>query len=75
MFSDRSYGFRSGRSAHQAVAAAQKHVASGYRCGVDLDVEKFFDRASVLARIDPGAREPKLNRKVAPRRRTVYIDR
>ena len=41
-FSDHSYGFRPGRSAHQAVAAAQKHVASGYRWVVDLDVEKFF---------------------------------
>jgi RNA-directed DNA polymerase len=52
-FSDRSYGFRPGRSAHQTVAAAQKHVASGYRWGVDLDVKTFFDRASALARIDP----------------------
>src|SRR2546427_1255558 len=30
-FSDHSYGFRPGRSAHQAVAAAQKHLAGGYR--------------------------------------------
>jgi len=41
-FSDHSYGFRPGRSAHQAVAAAQKHLASGYRWVVDLDLEKFF---------------------------------
>jgi RNA-directed DNA polymerase len=39
-FSDHSYGFRPGRSAHQAVAAAQKYVASGYRWVVDLDLEK-----------------------------------
>jgi RNA-directed DNA polymerase len=45
-FSDHSYGFRPGRSAHQAVAAAQKHLASGYRYVVDLDVEKFFDRVN-----------------------------
>src|ERR1700737_4018212 len=45
-FSDHSYGFRPGRSAHQAVAAAQKHVASGYRWVVDLDLEKFFDRVN-----------------------------
>ena len=43
-FSDHSYGFRPGRSAHQAVAAAQGHLASGYRWVVDLDLEKFFDR-------------------------------
>jgi RNA-directed DNA polymerase len=43
-FSDHSYGFRPGRSAHQAVEAAQQHVAAGYRGVVDLDLEKFFDR-------------------------------
>src|SRR6202045_3661668 len=45
-FSDHSYGFRPRRSAHQAVAAAQKYVASGYRWVVDLDLEKFFDRVN-----------------------------
>jgi RNA-directed DNA polymerase len=45
-FSDHSYGFRPGRSAHQAVEAAQQHIAAGYRCVVDLDLEKFFDRVS-----------------------------
>jgi RNA-directed DNA polymerase len=43
-FSASSYGFRPGRSAHQAVKAAQKHVASGLRWVVDIDLEKFFDR-------------------------------
>jgi len=45
-FSDHSYGFRPGRSAHQAVAQAQKHIAEGYSWVVDLDLEKFFDRVS-----------------------------
>jgi len=45
-FSEHSYGFRPGRSAHQAVEQAQKHVAEGYRWCVDLDLEKFFDRVS-----------------------------
>jgi RNA-directed DNA polymerase len=45
-FSEHSYGFRPGRSAHQAVAAAQKYMAAGYRWCVDLDLEKFFDRVS-----------------------------
>jgi RNA-directed DNA polymerase len=42
-FSDHSYGFRPGRSAHQAVARAQQYVAEGYRWVIDLDLEKFFD--------------------------------
>jgi RNA-directed DNA polymerase len=45
-FSEASYGFRPGRSAHQAVAKAQSYVQSGYRWVVDLDLEKFFDRVS-----------------------------
>ena len=43
-FSESSYGFRPGRSAHQAVKAAQKHVSCGHRWVVDIDLEKFFDR-------------------------------
>lgn len=43
-FSGHSYGFRPGRSAHQAVQAARRHVASGRRWVVDIDLEKFFDR-------------------------------
>lgn len=53
-FSDHSYGFRPGRSAHQAVAQAQQYIAEGYRWCVDLDLEKFFDRVShdkLMARI------------------------
>lgn len=45
-FSEHSYGFRPGRSAHQAVEAAQRYIAEGYRWVVDLDLEKFFDRVS-----------------------------
>jgi RNA-directed DNA polymerase len=45
-FSEHSYGFRPGRSAHQAVAAAQNYIAEGYRWCVDLDLEKFFDQVS-----------------------------
>jgi len=54
-FSDHSYGFRPGRSAHQAVAKAQQYIAEGYRWCVDLDLEKFFDRVShdkLMARIE-----------------------
>ena len=45
-FSDHSYGFRPGRSAHQAVAQAQQYIADGHGWCVDLDLEKFFDRVS-----------------------------
>src|SRR6059058_4416669 len=45
-FSDSSYGFRPGRSAHQAVTQAQKYIAEGYGWCVDLDLEKFFDRVN-----------------------------
>ena len=45
-FSEHSYGFRPGRSAHQAVAQAQQHIAQGYGWCVDLDLEKFFDRVN-----------------------------
>src|SRR3990172_7339241 len=54
-FSDHSYGFRPGRSAHQAVAKAQQYIAEGHRWCVDLDLEKFFDRVShdkLMARIE-----------------------
>jgi RNA-directed DNA polymerase len=42
-FSDHSYGFRPGRSAHQAVARAQQYIAEGHGWCVDLDLEKFLD--------------------------------
>jgi RNA-directed DNA polymerase len=42
-FSEHSYGFRPGRSAHQAVAQAQKNIAEGYSWVIDLDLEKFLD--------------------------------
>jgi len=45
-FSDHSYGFRPGRSAHQAVAQAQQYIAEGHGWVVDLDLEKFFDRVN-----------------------------
>ena len=58
-FSSHSYGFRPGRSAHQAVLAAQAYVQSGRRVVVDVDLEKFFDRVNHDILID------RLRRKVA----------
>ena len=45
-FSAHSYGFRPGRSAHDAVKAARAHVAGGRRVVVDLDLEKFLNPVS-----------------------------
>ncbi len=45
-FSDNSYGFRPGRSAHMALKQAQKHINDGYKYVVDMDLEKFFDNVN-----------------------------
>jgi RNA-directed DNA polymerase len=45
-FSEQSFGFRPGRSAHQAVAKAQEYVAQGNHVVVDMDLERFFDRVN-----------------------------
>lgn len=45
-FSESSYGFRPGRSAHQAVQAARAFIVEGKRWVVDIDLEKFFDRVN-----------------------------
>jgi RNA-directed DNA polymerase len=45
-FSASSYGFRPGRGAHDALAAARQHVAEGRTIVVDIDLEKFFDRVN-----------------------------
>jgi RNA-directed DNA polymerase len=53
-FSDDSYGFRPGRSAHQAVLRAREHIAAGHRWVVDVDLERFFDRVNhdvLMARV------------------------
>ena len=45
-FSDSSYGFRPGRSAHQALLKAKEYVADGRTIVVDIDLEKFFDQVN-----------------------------
>lgn len=45
-FSEQSYGFRPGRTAHQAVSRAQEYIREGYEVVVDIDLEKFFDRVN-----------------------------
>jgi group II intron reverse transcriptase/maturase len=54
LFSTYSYGFRPGRSAHDAVRQAQAYVQEGYDWVVDIDLEKFFDRVNhdiLMARV------------------------
>jgi len=54
VFSPHSYGFRPGRSAHQAVQQAQEYIQEGYDWVVDIDLEKFFDRVNhdmLMARV------------------------
>ena len=46
MFSNSSYGFRPGRSAHDAVEAAQQFVREGKKWVVDIDITKFFDHVN-----------------------------
>ena len=43
-FSEDSYGFRPGRSTHQAVSRGKEHVVAGHQWVVDLDLAKFFDK-------------------------------
>ncbi|MEV0058063.1 group II intron reverse transcriptase/maturase [Saccharopolyspora shandongensis] len=53
-FSGASFGFRPGRSAHQAVKAGRRAVQDGNRWAVDLDLDKFFDRVNhdaLMARV------------------------
>jgi RNA-directed DNA polymerase len=53
-FSESSFGFRPGRSAHGALRQAQRYIGEGYRIAVDLDLAKFFDNVqhdALMARV------------------------
>ena len=45
-FSDNSFGFRPGRSAHGAVKQVQSYIIEGYKVSVDVDLSRFFDRVN-----------------------------
>ena len=66
-FSDHSYGFRPGRSAHQAVRQAKAYVQAGRRIVVDVDLEKFFDR------VNHDVLMSRLERRIADRRMLQLI--
>ena len=62
-FSQNSYGFRPGKSAHQAVVAARNLVAGGKRYVVDVDLEKFFDRVQhdvLMGRLEKRVKDPRI---------------
>ena len=53
-FSEKSYGFRAGRNAHQAVREMEVAWKAGRRCAVDCDLKAFFDTVQhdrLLARL------------------------
>ena len=62
-FSRNSYGFRPGRSAHQALVAARGLVQGGKRFVVDVDLEKFFDRVQhdvLMGRLEQRVKDPRV---------------
>ena len=68
-FSESSFGFRPGRSAHGAAKQVQAHIRAGYRHCVDMDLSKFFDRVQhdvLIARV---------SRKVSDKRLLALIGR
>ena len=64
-FSDRSYGFRPGRSAHQAVMTAKGYVEDGYGWAIQVDLDSFFDRVqhdALMVRVAKRVRDKRLLR-------------
>jgi RNA-directed DNA polymerase len=62
-FSEHSYGFRAGRSAHQAVRQAQEHQRAGKRWVVDIDLKQFFDEVNhdvLMSRVGRKAKDPRV---------------
>jgi retron-type reverse transcriptase len=62
-FSESSFGFRPGRRAHDAVLKARCYVEEGYRCVVDIDLEKFFDTVNhdmLMARVARRVKDKRL---------------
>jgi len=65
IFSESSYGFRPGRSAHQAIEQASKYVQEGKEWVVDIDLEKFFDKINhdrLMQRLSKGIGDKRLLR-------------
>jgi len=64
-FSESSYGFRSGRGAHDAVRQALKYQQEGRQWVVDLDLKQFFDEVNhdvLMARIGRKVKDKRIKR-------------
>jgi len=64
-FSENSYGFRPGRSAHQALNRCRSYITGGYKYAVDMDLEKFFDTVNQSKLIEVLSRTVKDGRVVS----------
>jgi RNA-directed DNA polymerase len=64
-FSSSSYGFRPGRSAHQALNKCRSYITGGYKYAVDMDLEKFFDTVNQSKLIEVLSRTVKDGRVVS----------
>ena len=64
-FSNNSYGFRPGRSTHDALKACQKNIRDGYKYVVDMDLEKFFDTVNQSKLIEVLSRSIKNGRVIS----------
>jgi len=77
-FSEHSYGFRPGRSAHDAVKAAQGFIAEGKDWVVDIDLKSFFDEVNhdlLMTRIAQVIRDKRMLRLIGRYLRSgVYED-
>jgi group II intron reverse transcriptase/maturase len=65
IFSESSYGFRPGKSAHQAITQASKYIQEGKEWVVDIDLEKFFDKINhdrLMQRLSKGIGDKRLLR-------------
>jgi RNA-directed DNA polymerase len=64
-FSPHSYGYRPGRSAHDAIHAARAYVAGGKTWAIDVDISAFFDEVNhdrLMARLGRTVRDPQVLR-------------
>ena len=62
-FSESSFGFRPGRSAHHAIYKARQYIREGYRIAVDMDLSKFFDTVNhdvLMCRVARKVRDKRL---------------
>jgi len=65
IFADTSYGFRPGRSTHDALRKSLEHIDAGYKYVVDMDLEKFFDTVNQSKLIEVLSRDIKDGRVIS----------